>query len=419
MSLLDKVSLALIPSAYKASKAYSIIPANGDGDFDFSRASSATRVNENGLIETVGLNVPRIDYSDGGCPSLLLEPQRTNLVTYSEDLDDVYWTKSEATITSDATSSPVYNVDADKIVESSATNRHYIGRGGITKTASSTVTFSGYVKPNGREHFTVRLYDSGSAFCYIGFDASNGNMTTPNNAGYTNVSSTMTEVGNGWYRFTFTATTSSFTTIETNIYLATSLVNINQNYLGDGTSGIYVIGLQLEQGSYPTSYIPTSGSTSTRNIETCNGAGNVNTFNDSEGVLFAEISALADDGGFRVLSLNDTGTDNRVYFEYSSVSNRIRAVIQNSLGNQAILSHIVSDVSEVNKLAVKYKENDFALWVNGIEVDTDDNGSILVGLNKLSFDRGDGLFDFFGNTKQIQYFDTALTDQELQELTTL
>ena len=79
MSLYEKISLAQIPSGYKASTLYSVIPANGDGDFNFTRSSSATRVNKDGLIETVGTNVPRLDYTNSECPSLLLEPQRTQL----------------------------------------------------------------------------------------------------------------------------------------------------------------------------------------------------------------------------------------------------------------------------------------------------------------------------------------------------
>ena len=77
-------ALALIPSAYKASKVYSVLPNNGDGDFTFSRTGTATRVNKDGLIETVLSDVPRLDYSDSSCPALLLEPQRTNTFLNSE-----------------------------------------------------------------------------------------------------------------------------------------------------------------------------------------------------------------------------------------------------------------------------------------------------------------------------------------------
>ena len=85
-----KPTLALIPSAYKPSTVYSVLPSDGVGDFDFTRAGEATRINKDGLIETVDSNVPRLNYPliDGvvsGCPSLLLEPLRRNLIRYSED----------------------------------------------------------------------------------------------------------------------------------------------------------------------------------------------------------------------------------------------------------------------------------------------------------------------------------------------
>jgi len=100
-------SIALIPSGYKATKLYSQLPINGDGDLDFARTSIANRVNEQGLIEDVNADVPRLDYSDGGCPSLLLEPQSTNLVDYSEDFSNQIWVKgNNATVTANATISP-------------------------------------------------------------------------------------------------------------------------------------------------------------------------------------------------------------------------------------------------------------------------------------------------------------------------
>jgi hypothetical protein len=102
-------SLALLPSGYKASKVYSVLPTDGIGDFDFTRSGNATRVNSEGLIELVTTNVPRLNYPliDGvvnGCPSLLLEPQRTNLIQYSEDFSQGYWTKDGSSVTSGFTS---------------------------------------------------------------------------------------------------------------------------------------------------------------------------------------------------------------------------------------------------------------------------------------------------------------------------
>jgi len=108
-------TLAMIPSGYKLNKVYSVLPTDGSGDLDFARTSTATRVNQNGLIEEVAIGVPRLDYTDGGCPSLLLEPASINLITYSEDYSNASWAKSNLTVTSNSTVSPSGDVDADLI----------------------------------------------------------------------------------------------------------------------------------------------------------------------------------------------------------------------------------------------------------------------------------------------------------------
>jgi len=128
MSLLEKASLVLTPNAYKASKLYSVVPSSGLGDMTVTRATTATRVNSLGLIESVASNVPRLNYDvAGGCPSILLEPQRTNLLTYSEDFINAVWVKSAIAgasmpvVTADDTISPDGSLDADKVVFSAVT----------------------------------------------------------------------------------------------------------------------------------------------------------------------------------------------------------------------------------------------------------------------------------------------------------
>ena len=113
--------LAMIPTAYKAGKLYSVLPESGVGDFTFARASEATRVNEDGLIETMGNNIPRLDYTDGGCPNFLLEPQRTNLLPYSNDFSNSAWSKfasgtgSTPIVTSNYAISPDGTLNASRL----------------------------------------------------------------------------------------------------------------------------------------------------------------------------------------------------------------------------------------------------------------------------------------------------------------
>jgi hypothetical protein len=196
----------------------------------------------------------------------------------------------------------------------------------------------------------------------------------------------------------------------------TSLPNIH-NYQGDGTGTLFVWGQMIEEGSYPTSYIPTSGSTVTRNADECNGAGTSAEFNDSEGVFFAEIASLGAGSVRRFAIDNNASPINIVRLEYSSTTNRFFGVIYNGT-SQIALSTFLTDELEFNKVAFKYKSGDFALWVNGVEVATSSSTFTMpTGLKTLGFDDGSGGNDFYSKTKQVMVFNEALTDAELATLT--
>ena len=164
--------------------------------------------------------------------------------------------------------------------------------------------------------------------------------------------------------------------------------------------------------------IKTVGSATTRSADTANGAGDASTFNDSEGVLMAELSALANNSiGSRAISLSDGGGSNRVYFFYDNF-NRITVQIISSTVNVFSFTHTLTNQEEVIKLAFNYKANNISLFINGIEIKKDGTvTSMPLNLNRLGFDSGGGFSDFYGNTKQIQYFDSALNDTELEKLT--
>ncbi len=176
---------------------------------------------------------------------------------------------------------------------------------------------------------------------------------------------------------------------------------------------------QLENLPYATSYIPTNGSIATRLADEATNSGNSTLINSTEGVLYAEIAALADDGTFRVLSVSDGSNNNTVKFGYRNDSNRIYAEVRNNNSSQAFLFYDVSDIKSINKVALKYKQNDFALWINGVERDADTSGVVPIDLSKLSFDNGSGANDFYGKTKALAVYKEALTDAQLQSLTTI
>ena len=410
-------SLALIPSGYKASKVYSVLPTDGTGDFDFTRSGNATRVNSDGLIELVTTNVPRLNYPliDGvvqGCPSLLLEPQRINVIQYSEDFSQGYWTKDGSSVTSGFIS-PDGTANAFKIVENSSNSFHRVGIATFTANVYRTLSF--FAKKGERNY--VSLFENNTvnpARKGVIFDLENGAFYNNNESFYFNAQ--IENYGNGWYRCSAYFQNTGLCVPSIGI----SADGLTNSYQGDGTSGIYIWGAQLEEAIYPTSYIPNYGTAlgATRSAETCNNAGDVNTFNDSEGVLFAEVSALANDLTNRYIAISDGTTSNRILFRYfDGLSNSVSLFVAFGGVIQAEINYQTEDIKDTSKFAIKYKVNDFSLWVNGFEVGVDTSGSVPTGLSTLSFSNAGGTLPFYGNTKQIQYFDTALNDTDLETLT--
>jgi hypothetical protein len=372
----NTASLAMQPSGYKATKLYSQKPSSGVGDFTVDRNSTATRVNSLGLIESVAANVPRLDYTDGNCPSLLLEPQSTNLFSYSQDYNNAYWAKAN----------------------------------GLTVS-----TLGGGISPDGVNNADLITVNSGRL---------NKDLSVINGATYTvsvyykgtfgetlNLLNNVITLTGDWQRQSVTFTTSS-------TFIGIALID---NRFSGTAAFVEVWGAQLEQSSVATSYIPTSGTTVTRLADSVTGAGDVNTFNNSEGVLYAEIAALSNDATNKAIAISDGTNSNRLLIFYSSSVNQITSLIVLAGVVQGRLNSTITDSTDFNKIAFKYKENDFALWVNGVKVATDLSGSTFSTstLNKLSYNSGSSSDVFFGKTKDLRVYNTALTDAELTELTTL
>ena len=394
-----KPKLALIPAA-QGSKLFSVLPSSGVGDFNFSRSGKATRINSQGLIEEVSngqsrLNYPMIDGKVVGCPHHILEPARTNLLQYSEDFSNSYWYKDSISVTSGFVS-PDGTLNASKIVGSGFL------QGVINVVASNVYTYSVFWKKDTSSFIKFQVSSSGPD------ETITLNTKTLSFSSITNIDEySVEEFGNGWYRLKITWT-------EQDTEISGIRIICDES---DANSSLYIWGAQVEQGSFPTSYIKTNGSAVTRSAETANGSGDAATFNDSEGVLMAEISALADDGTYRVFGLSDGTASNRVILYYNPNSNNIELFISSGGAAQTTLSLTLTDIKLLQKIAVKYKVNDIGLWINGFEVGIDTIATMPSGLNELAFDNGVSTENFYGNTKQIQYYNSALTDSELEQLT--
>ena len=353
-------------------------------------------------------NLARVDY-DGTASSLLAEPQRTNLITYSSDFSNAIWTKSGSSVTLNATTSPDGTINADKLVEDTSTGGHQIQS--ITSSSNSTIyTTSVFVKYAGREW--IRFTDAQSSN-RIHFNTLTGVFGTVSG---TVIDYNKTALENGWYKLSLT-TTSVATAYTPRIALAEADNDVS--YTGDGVSGVYIYGCSLEEGSYATSYIPTSGSTVTRNqdIFTRDGIGSL--INSTEGTIFVEMAALANDSTNRYISINDGSSTNRIIFKFGTSSNNISAL---GLGTATSfsLSYSSATITNMNKIALKYKVNDCALWVNGVEVATDTTFTAYTAntLNQINFSNYASSGQFLdAKVKQLQVYKTALTDTQLAALT--
>ena len=320
-------------------------------------------------------NVPRIDYTGGGCPHILSEPQRTNFVAYSIP-DNTNWSKgSNTTITENFSTSPDGTQNASRLVmpTGSGTYAYYQ----FTATSTTNHTFSFYAKNNGGDADVTMAF----------FVASQTQSIT---------------LTNEWKRFEFTTSITSGNSVQVGVDNLTSI-------------DMLIWGCQCEE-SYATSYIPTSGSTVTRNqdIFTRDGIGSL--INSTEGVLFAEISALSNDASYRYMGVTDGSSDNRVIILYYQSNNRIRVLLSSGGTKYFDEFYAVTSVEDFHKVAVKWKVNDFALWIDGVERATDTSGSTPIGLNTLALDQAGG-DNWFGKVKQLQVYNTALTDEQLLQLT--
>ncbi len=354
--------------------------------FTTTRDSIATRVNKEGLIEVVGNNIPRIDYTDSADGVLLLENSATNYVKHSESIDS--WSTGFSSLSPNA-------VTAD--YEQGAYSNTVADRIQLTVNSSSTVS----------QVYQVLPITSGECTASVWLKSLSGTPTISIVDGYNTVGSfKLVTLTNEWVRhtLTFTATASDF---------------IPQFLLLNGTTSssadFLAYGFQVEKGSVASSYIPTSGSSVTRQADTANGSGNSEVFNDSEGVLFVDIAALADDSTYKTITINDNSETDRI--QISINANSIYESVRAGNSTQSFENSSVTDATTFSKVALKYKANDVALWINGFETDTDSTAAMPSGLSQINFDKGDGGDNFYGKTKEIGYYDTALTDLELETLT--
>lgn len=370
------------------------------------------------------LNVPRLTYQNGGggCPSLLLEKQSTNLALYSEQFDNAAWIGDRKTITANNTTSPDGTQNADLMTGTAATGSHNINPTTLVDLGNTAGTFSVYAKYNG---YNLSLSIAGTSLNWTGcvFDLQNGLAKTPQNAGVQSVCTAKIEsVGNGWYRCSISYTPYASGTFYTFIGL-TSTNNATlgayglQDFTADGTSGLYLWGAQIERSSYGTSYIPTTSASATRVADACFKTGISSLIGQTEGVLFVDFDLITNDGNQVAIITSSAGNEvNRLQI-YIDSSRRVGVYRGDASVN--ILSSAYTLNSRI-KAAVKYKLNDYEFYINGVLIGTDTSASIPPTPSVLYL--GTYVDQVISNQMEINQcviFPTALTSTELIALTTI
>ena len=402
---MEKPSLALIPTGYKDGKLYSVLPENGVGDFDVVRGSGATRVNKEGLVESMANNTPRLDYTGGGCPSLLLEPLSTNLITHSEDFSQ--WIGSGCTVGNSSSVVNPSNSNNIGIITGAVGTTVKFARINVI-TSLSILTYSAFFKYN--SHQWVQIASGGTSE-YANFDIQNG--VVGNKA--LNTTSTIDDFGSGWYRCTLSTSVAS--TPSNMAFALIDTANSSRLEVTSSVGSAYIWGAQLESLPYATSYIPTSGAIASRLADKVTGAGDATTFNSTEGVLYVEAAALETGR----ITISDGTLTNRITINVSTNDSSISGFVNVNNATQYDFYESVQSVFNYNKIAVKYKENDFSFFINGTKYDVDTSGSTFAAntLTSLSFNNGVSGSNFTGKVKDLRTYNTALTDAELTELTTI
>ena len=393
MSLFESASLVVTPNGTKASKLYSVKPADGSGDMTVTRATTATRVNASGIIESVATNVPRLDYTGSTCPSILIEPQRTNLLLNSV----LAGTGSLPTSWSFATTSTGSSAPIASTIST-------IGQAYTFITSASRQAFS--------QSFN---YVSGTTYCL--------SIYVENVEGTIAVNQVVNLFGTGTQTFykgneLITSTTpvvsgSRYTSVLVCTANITSTVRIGNGCVANSTGTIRLSMPQFEAGSNATSYIPTTTASVTRNTDVISKTGISSLIGQTEGTIFLDTkyssSASTSLRSFKVFGLSD-----EIGLALNS-GNLVRTFVNGA--SDTITTAPKTDLRI--KIAFAYNNSGVVLFVNGVQYALPNGGSqIITSLDSISFS-GLGSQLQQANINSEILFKTRLTNAELATLTTL
>ena len=388
MALFDDASLVVTPNGYKAGTLYSIKPTSGAGDMTVVRATTATRVNSAGLIESVANNVPRLDYSNGTCPSLFVEPQRTNVLTQSEGVLSTYGLFDNVT---NASSSFNSFLNAIQIPISGLSYSYK----GATLTLSQIYTLS----------FFVKMDDNSAPVLTASSSTGNFNLVGENN-GIVTDNLQVISIGNNVYRVSGTLTGTGNSNNFGMVRFTTQVLKTFK-----------MSAIQLELGSYPTSYIPTTSAAVTRNADVLTRAGFGNA--STSGTLFFDLYAekIESPNGQYILQLFAGSSIGGASFSdangLSIIGNGTAIQIFNNAYTQQVQT-LTPTAGQRVKLAIRYNGTNVSSAINGTLSNVFADTAVGVK-NALRINNGENGTQAFN---VVCFFPSYLTDAELISLTT-
>ena len=387
-------------------------------------STGSTYIGADKLINYAAANEPRFDHdpATGVCKGLLIEESRTNVGLQSENFGSATWVKAQASASVDTATSPSGSVTADTLIEDSTpSSLHFISQQTSKSASSITYAFSVYYKnSSGTRNLVLALTNGTSAGKAAIFTTSGSvaasNINIGSGAGFAMTSADVVNAGNGWYRAHVVISSDASIRLDAVIYLTNSSSSVSV-YNGDGVSGLYLWGAQLEAGAFPTSYIPTTIGTAARSADVCSiiEADFSSFYNQVEGTFLSSSSQPIITTANALVYGVDNGSDSSRFHLNHNTS---IAISQSGGVTQSLFDMIDPIGNELSKVAYAYKVNDYSAFRNATQGTSASNGTVPT-VDRINFGSTPANLSRIlnGHIARIQYFRKRLSNAKLQTLT--
>jgi hypothetical protein len=386
-----------------------------DPRITFSRASSATFVGANGLIQSAATDVARFDHNPvtGESLGLLVEEERTNGLNYSEETSQ-WGTLTNIIPTDNQAVAPNGSLTADQYIETSATGLHVQDGTAFTFVTGTVYTYSVFVKSIGGRNFEIGYPPTIFTNRFARFTLSGSGSVQGSDAG---VTASIQAYANGWYRCSATNTCAAGASSRIGNFIIND--SFSRSYAGDVTKGLFIWGAQLEAGAFPTSYIPTTTATVTRSADVASitGANFSSWYRQDEGTVFADVNSAPINTITQVAFDVSEGVGNERFFQRRNGAGSIAVAMIDGATTQSDIGPVSISGSTRYRSGYAYKVNDLELVVNGGGSATDTSAT-LPTVSQINIGQNFGVGQHVNGTiRRLTYWPTRLSNATLQALT--